>query len=223
MHMKPRFFIAALAPLLAFNASADVTNFLFNVNQGIPDGNPNGFATSQTLSDVDGYIGHLSVQLNLSGGYNGDLYVYLTHVSGFSVLLNRTGRTSSDAFGYGDAGFNVTFDDIAVNDIHNYGGNGGLAVTGLWQVDGRNFNPATVLDSTPRTAFLDSFNGLSPNGTWTLFLADMSGGGGVTTLNNWGLTVTVVPEPSTMALMGLFGGTLALWSARRWWNKRKSP
>ena len=30
--------------------------------------------------------------LNLSGGWNGDLYAYLVHNSGFAVLLNRVGR-----------------------------------------------------------------------------------------------------------------------------------
>jgi subtilisin-like proprotein convertase family protein len=221
--MKPKLLIAAVAPLLAVNADAFplVTNFTYNVGQVIPDGNPNGFANSQTISGVDGIIDSITVQLNLSGGYNGDLYVYLTHISGFSVLLNRVGRTGTDGFGYSDAGFNITFDDNAFTDIHNYGGNGGLPVIGNFQVDGRNWDPSTVTDLIPRTALLSSFNTLDPNGPWTLFIADMSGGGGPVLLNSWGLTITTVPEPSTVALVGLFGGVFTLVGARRWWRNRR--
>jgi subtilisin-like proprotein convertase family protein len=221
--MKPKFLIAAVAPLLAINASAFplVTNFTYSVGQTVPDGNPNGFANSQVISGVDGIIDSITVQINLSGGYNGDLYMYLTHISGFSVLLNRPGVTTTDGFGYSDSGFNITFDDLAAQDIHNYGGNGGLPLTGTWQVDGRNWDPATVLDTTARTAFLSSFANLDPNGPWTLFIADMSGGGGLTTLNTWGLTITTVPEPSTVALVGLFGGVFALVGGRRWWRNRR--
>jgi hypothetical protein len=44
------------------------------------------------------------------------------------------------------------------------------------------------------------------NGTWTLFLADLSGGD-QSQLLNWGLEISVVPEPTTWALLGF--GVLA--------------
>jgi len=53
-----------------------------------------------------------------------------------------------------------------------------------------------------------SFNGLNPNGTWTLFFADLSGGD-ASTLVSWGLDIAAVPEPTTWALVGfglMFGG-----------------
>lgn len=49
-------------------------------------------------------------------------------------------------------------------------------MTGTWQPDGRTNSPGSVLDSQPPDAFLSSFNGLDPNGDWTLFVADVSGG-----------------------------------------------
>ena len=111
----------------------------------------------------------MDVTLNISGGYNGDLYCYLTHGSGFSVLLNRVGQTSLNPGGYGDTGFAVTLSDLAATDIHNYqtvgyalNANGQLM--GTWQPDGRTADPATVLDTATRSAFLSSFNTLSPNG-----------------------------------------------------------
>ena len=221
--MKTKLLLVAVAPLLAVEAQAQfpfTTNFTYNVNQVIPDGNPNGFANAQEILGLDGVISNVTVTLNLSGGYNGDLYVYLTHLSGFSVLLNRVGRTGGDAFGYGDAGFSVTFDDAAPADIHLYGGNGGLPVLGTWQPDARNFDPANVVDGTLRSAYLSSFTNLSANGNWTLFIADMSGGGGPATLNSWSVTITSVPEPSAAALIGLFGGVLALASLRRFRKRR---
>ena len=53
-----------------------------------------------------------------------------------------------------------------------------------------------------------SSNGLDPNGSWTLFFADLSAGD-QTTLTSWSLEITAVPEPVPAAL-GLFGGLLAL-------------
>ena len=54
-----------------------------------------------------------------------------------------------------------------------------------------------------------SFEGLNPTtGTWSLFLADMSGNH-QSQLLGWGLTIDVVPEPITWALVG-FGGLLGI-------------
>ena len=189
------------------------------LNTAIPDGNVNGLQSTLTFNDAyfDNVL-DVNVRLNISGGYNGDLYAYLTHGSGFSVLLNRTGRTGANSFGYGDAGFNITLDDQNGTDIHAYGGNGGAQLTGTWQPDARNINPATVLDTDARTAFLNAFNGLDANGGWTLFIADVSGGD-VSTLVSWELDITAVPEPTTVAL-GIFGGVLALGGGLRLWRRR---
>ncbi len=218
--MNTKLLIVAVLPMLALPADAAVsTNVSYNVNQTISDGNVNGLASSQEITGVGGVITSITVQLDISGGYNGDLYVYLSHLNGFSVLLNRVGRTAGDSFGYADEGFNITFDDLAVADVHSYGGAGGAPLTGNWQVDGRNSDPATVVDTTGRSAYLDTFTGLSPDGTWTLFIADMSGGA-QSTLNSWGMTITSVPEPSSMVLVGVFGGVFALGRGLRAWRRR---
>src|SRR6185436_13071720 len=125
------------------------------------------------------------------------------HESGFSVLLNRPGRRTLDPLGYGDPGFDVLFDDSSPNDVHNYRftlfGNhttavGGL-LTGTWAVDGRAANPTNVLDTDARSEFLSSFNGLNPNGQWTLFIADLEGGD-QSSLVDWGLQLFgIFPTP----------------------------
>src|SRR5260370_868131 len=74
--------------------------------------------------------------------------------------------------------------------------------------NGRNVNPLSVVDTDPRTALLSSFNGLDPNGGWTLFFADLSSGE-QSTLESWSLSINAVPEPTTYALIA-FGGLVAL-------------
>src|SRR2546423_3455738 len=176
----------------------------------------NGMSDTRTLSGLTfNSISDVDVRLTISGSWNGDLYGYLVHSSGFTVLLNRVGRGSGNSFGYGDGGFSVTFDDQASQtvDFHFYQAASGYNSSSLqggthWRPDGRNIDPnspGAALDSTSPTALLSSFNGLNPNGTWTLFLADVSGGA-PNTLVNWGLDITgtaAVPEPSSIIEGGL--------------------
>ena len=192
----------------------------YDVNRDIPDYSSSGLADQREVSGVLGPIAALRLTLQIvssgSGAYNGDFYVTLTHDSGFAVLLNRPGVNATDSFGYGDAGIAVTFDSHAAGDIHNYRlvleGNPDQALpgslTGTWQPDGRTADPDFVLETSPRTAGLKSFNGLDPNGTWTLFAADLSPGG-TAQLAGWGLEITATPEPSGLLSMLLIISGLA--------------
>src|SRR2546426_2405484 len=144
----------------------------------IPDGDAAGVSDVRTITSVITQISSITVSLDISGEFNGDLYASLRHDSGFSVLLNRPGRTSLSPAGYGDSGLNVTLSDGAANgDIHLYrtvlAPEAGSPLTGEWQSDGRNVDPGLVLDTSPRTAGLDVFNGLNANGEWMLFVADL--------------------------------------------------
>jgi subtilisin-like proprotein convertase family protein len=183
-------------------ASVAQAAFVLNVpvNQPIPDGDLAGLASEYNVSGVSGPIGSLTVNLNISGSRNGDLYAWLTHGTGFSVLLNRPGRTAVDSLGYGDDGLNVTFSAAAAMDIHSYGGNGGNLLTGTYQPDGRKVFPALALDTSPRTAMLSSFTGLDPNGDWVLFVADAEGGD-LHELVSWGINLTPIPEPASSGLL----------------------
>jgi hypothetical protein len=209
--MKTRCLNWLLTLGLAISSQAAVQTFTWSTgfaNGGvIPDGDINGWQDTRTVSGFLGgdLITDVNVQLNISGGYNGDLYGYLVHSSGFAVLLNRVGRTSGNTYGYGDAGFTgVWLSDQGSVDIHNYGGNHGAAVgPGTWQPDARATDPATVLDTDARTAYLSGFNNLGPNGQWTLYFADLSPVY-QSQITGWSLEITAVPEPVTMAL-GIFG------------------
>src|SRR5437667_6189855 len=99
-----------LTGLICQSASAVIDPYSFpvnNINATIPDADFNGYQNSQTLSGIPGSISHASVTLNISGGFNGDLYGYLAHGNMTAVLLNRVGRSSSSAAGYPDAGFGL--------------------------------------------------------------------------------------------------------------------
>lgn len=223
---------AALLVLLIFANSNPGHAALFfdsgTLNLRIPDGGSSGLVQGIDVTGVSDAIGKVEVSLSISGyqgnAFNGDLYVTLQHESGFAVLLNRAGRRAENGFGYGDNGIDVTFSDSAANgDIHNYrltlNGSHSAPIagrlSGVWSPDARNVDPALVLDDTPRTAFLSSFNGLNPNGTWSLYLADLDPGGAAQ-LDSWGLQIVPVPEPSSALALGilLLCGT-AFASARR--------
>ena len=74
-------------------------NFTFPVNEAVPDGNPSGLALVTNLTGMGGIITNLTVSLDISGGYNGDMYAYLRGPNGgFAVLLNRVG-VNVDSFG----------------------------------------------------------------------------------------------------------------------------
>jgi hypothetical protein len=189
----------------------------FTGNGVIPDANVNGWSDTRNLSSIpDVSITSVTVALNISGGYNGDLYAYLSHDGILVPLLNRVGVTSGNPFGYSETGFNITLSSSGANDIHFYNSfspsfNGNGQVTGTWQPDGRNINPLSTpanFDSASRVNF-GAYNGDNPNGNWTLFIADVSGGA-ESQISSWSLNITAVPEPVNLAL-GIFAAASLGW------------
>ena len=187
------------------------------VNAHIPDGTPVGLVSSLNVDSVIERVTNITVSLVVTGGFNGDLHAYLVHGSGHAILLNRVGKTLANPSGYSDAGFNVTLADGAANgDIHTYrvalSGNPNTplaeSLTGAWAPDGRDTDPALVLDTDDRTATLSAFTGLNPNGRWMLFIADVDALY-ASTLVSWGLeirgtnalpVITVPPQSRTNVL-----------------------
>lgn len=202
------------------NAEISVTNLFENINQAIPDGQTTGLSDTRTLSFSDPLftsVGSVQVTLTIANGYNGDYYAYLVHDNAFAVLLNRVGRTAGNLFGYSDAGMSVTL-SAEGEDIHSYQSftlipEGGT-LTGIWAPDNRESDPLYAMDTDERTTLLDSFVGADPNGTWTLFLADVDFGQ-QGTLVQWGLVITAIPEPSSWALLMLGGIALGTRLLRR--------
>jgi subtilisin-like proprotein convertase family protein len=181
----------------------------FQNNGAVPDGSLSGWSDTRFVNlSESAQITDLQVTLNISGGYNGDLYAYLVHGTGFAVLLNRVGvgQASGDAFGYANSGMSITLATAgAYQNIHSYGGSG--APSGTYLPDGRSLDPLSSpaeFDTASTGVNFGSMVGQDPNGGWTLFLSDVLGGGGQSTVTGWSLQLTAVPEPANVAL-AIFG------------------
>jgi hypothetical protein len=146
------------------------------------------------------------VNLEIAGGFNGDLYVYLEHGTDFAVLLNRPGRSTGLDSGYGDSGFNISLDDTAPNgDVHLYRSRvnpGGGILTGRWQPDGRDVIPEDALDTDPRSALLSTFLTGTPNGEWSLTIVDV-GPGDQARFVRWGLDFEFSTPPEIVVHEGV--------------------
>lgn len=197
------------------------------LNFVLPDNDPSGVVDVRTLA-APGYVSEVSIDVSFGGpgSRNGDVYLSLSHESGFVVLLNRVGRDQDRSGGYADPGMTVTFSATG-EDIHTYRtsllGNESTALgerlTGTWSPSGRDADPSTVATGTSRSARLDSFVGLPAAGDWILYAADL-GTGGIVTFQSWSLTVTTtaspVPEPSFWATAAALSAVAGIgWIRRR--------
>ena len=233
MNVK-RFFLMASMLALALPGRASVSLVEFGESglaAAIPDNNLAGMARSVEVTGYElkaPYVVTVSLKIvgTEAGAWNGDFYADLRHVSAdgtltqLAVLLNRPGRSADLPSGYSDNGINVTLADSADDDIHNYrfalsaGHNNPIteALSGTWQADGRNVDPLLALDTSLRSTNLNSLGTGSPNGTWTLFVADVQAGG-TGQLTEWKVTMQGVPEPSSASLVIL--GLAAVLARRR--------
>lgn len=222
---------ACAAALFAAPASAQVIYSSGALHLAVPDSSATGITHTLNVAESQP-VARVVVNLNLSvpageTGWSGDLYGYLQHDTGISILLNRPGRSVTQPFGYSD-NQNLTIslrDDAANGDVHTYrpavtgSGNTPLLgpLTGAWQPDGRAFDPDLVVDTDPRAAMLSQFNGSSAAGGWTLLLADLSSGSRYQ-LDSWSLELEFVPvpEPGPTALVtALLTLGTGLWLRRR--------
>lgn len=211
-----QFIFSSLAVLaFALHASASIITNTFTsgfANGGyIPDNNFSGWTDTRTLSGNTGLtVTDVRVTLDVVNGWNGDLYGYLVHDSGFVVLLDRVGKDGPNPFGFSNAGFTgVTLWDgqgnslIQTNGTYS-GGSSAALPTGNY----------TSSDGTLHTAF----DALAVDGTWSLFLADLSSGD-ISQITGWTLTIDAVPEPTTWAMLifgAVFGGVrFASWRKSR--------
>ncbi len=215
--MKLQLLSTCLALLVAQSAHGGL---IYSATSGsVPDGSTVGWSARATASGFLPSVSSITVNLNLSGGYNGDLYAYLSYGGVLVPLLNRVGVQTGDAFGYGTTGMHITLSGNpggAYSDIHWVES---PALNGTYAPDGRQIDPMagpSAFDAAGTIGF-SAYHGMNPNGTWTLFLADLSTGA-QSQLLGWSLDITAeVPEPVNVAL-AVFGGvfvTVTLARSRR--------
>ncbi len=171
----------------------------------IPDNDASGVVQIILPSTNIAILSHISLSLQTTGGWNGDLYAYLWHNGTLSVVVNRIGMTTTDAAGSATSGMNITLDDTATVDVHAPAMISGL-LTGTYQPDGRAVDPAMAYLTAPRTQNLATFAGMPASGEWRLFVADTAAGD-TATITSWSITLTgeAVPEPSAAVLLAISG------------------
>jgi len=226
--MKTRILLAGLALALTGMARAGL---YYNGTGGIvPDGSLSGTTWQIQSSDI-GTLSSVSVLFNVRGGFNGDLYGYLTYNDGSSskteILLDHIGGGMSGGAGSGlGTGANTAnYSDLLASGIRLADG----AAVNMHDVapGSGQYVPVGSYAPDSAAALSTTFGSMSGSGTWTLFLAD-SVTGGQSTVVSWGLDlgITAVPEPVNVALGILAGVFLVIVLARnglvqdrvqRWW------
>jgi len=173
----------------------------------IPDGSPAGvsFVGTYDAAPAGSSVSSLTVSLNISGGFNGDLYAYLVSPNGTLVMLMNQPGSSGNGIGASGAGMNITLQD-------------GLSDHGsIQEVTSSSF----LTGSYNAAGSLVNFNGSQADGNWTLFFADLANGGGTSLVEGWSLNITAVPEPVNLSL-AIFGGGIGIFALRRFIIPRKS-
>lgn len=165
-------------------------------NSTIVDGNP-GYIIANTMDLTSAGLGSslstLTVTLNISGGMNNGLYGYLKAPNGTTVILMNQPGYGVDGYGATGGGMNITLQDVGAVNGNIQSETSGSVLSGSYNAAGS----------------LSGFNGVNPDGAWTLYFADTLAGGGNATLSGWSLGITAVPEPVNVAL-GAFGGLFAV-------------
>jgi len=210
---------------------------MYSLNQSfsggtIQDGNAVGSVfTGNFTANTWEQVVAVAVTLNITGGYNSDLYAYLVAPNGAVMLL------MNQASGLGGSGMNVTLSAFQMTSSTQFniqaGTNPGEQVL---TASSQPFIQSATDNNSPMTGYyrpissmlyapnpnngltLAEYLGLpSANGAWTLFVADVVGGGGNATLNSWTLALAVVPEPVELSL-GIFAGMLLAYvGVKRYW------
>jgi subtilisin-like proprotein convertase family protein len=187
------------------------------LGQVIPDNDATGVAYALNFGATALTISDVKISLNMSGGWNGDLYAYLAHGSDYVVLLNRVGASTSGADGYGTSGLNILLEPVTTHagiaDIHTVQ-NPASSPT-AYAADGR-----AAYTDTSRPQTLDVLLNGDPNGSWTLFFADRAAIS-ASTLNSWELAITAVPEPVGVALACFAALFLAVTLVRISWVRQR--
>jgi len=119
--------------------------------------------SSVFFSGVTGTVNDVNVTLNITHTFDNDLDIYLIAPGGARVELTTDNGGSNDNF------TNTTFDDEVATGIQF----GAAPFSGTFHPEGQ----------------LSLFDGINPNGVWTLEITDDLGGD-IGTLNSWSVTLS---------------------------------
>lgn len=164
-------------------------------------GPANPYPSTINVSGVTDVVVDINVTLNnMNHTFPDDIDVLLVGPTGAKLLI------MSDAGGSANLVNNTyTFDDAAAGTLAD----GALNASGSYKPSnfgtGDTFPAPAPVGPYADPQLLSIFNGLDPNGTWSLYVFD-DVGGDVGNINlGWAVDITVtsaVPEPTTLFLVG---------------------
>jgi subtilisin-like proprotein convertase family protein len=190
--------------------SSSSTNNSVTVSSGavsiaVPDNTPNGVSANLTVSGVpaNAAIASVRVTLNMTHTWNGDMIFNLKAPNGSILALDKY------LTGTGGAGATTGF----VNTVISSAGTAALSsgtnpYTGTFKADALLAVPFAIVDPAGFVANVTNWSSLysTPNGTWTLAMAD-GGPADLGILTNWSIQINyVVGVPSAPAVWSPVAG-----------------
>ena len=173
--------------VLTYGASCEATSdFTSTTAVAIPDGVAGGGlgaqATSiQNVAGVTGNITDLNLEVQINHTFVGDLVVAIEHLGASVTVIDLMGHAALDCGGCAEPNINVTLDDEgtggAIEDQCVAGGPAAQSPP--------NFTP---------NSSLSAFDGMNPNGAWTIKVQDGCGVD-VGTLVRWSLKFASATSP----------------------------
>jgi len=149
----------------------------------IPDPPATGVVNIQTVSGVVGTIADLNVDVKVDHTYTGDVEVRLEFNSVTAILISQLG-TPLGGFGCSTANFDVSLDDEAT----------------AGSIDNQCNLTAPAAVSPPSyvpTMLLSDFDGMNPNGDWTIHVTDFASPD-TGSLIRWSLHIGTLAGPNVV-------------------------
>jgi subtilisin-like proprotein convertase family protein len=170
------------------------------INDGRTNASP--YPSSINVTGATGVVSNLKVTLSLLSHTNiSDVDILLVNPNGLPIILMSDAAFAASSQNVTD--LTLVFDDAAPNNISS----GSPLTSGTYKPSelfpggsdaGDIFPPPAPPGPYFTATTLSSFNGVSPNGEWKLFIVDDQGGASGSITSGWSLDITTVPFVPTV-------------------------